>query len=78
MEPRDVPNADLPDFDNRYFRDYQIYTSPNRPGYLPIGRTQSYEHLKSGRFPKPDLRIGKSLRWRPSTVEAWVAEKMAG
>lgn len=34
--------------------------------------------ISAGRFPPPDLRIGKSLRWRRSTVLAWVAEKTVG
>ena len=68
MEPRDALNTDLPDFDNRYFRGFQIYTSPNRPGYLPIGRTQFYEHVKSGRFPKPDGHISATPVWRGRTI----------
>ena len=34
--------------------------------------------LSAGRFPPPDLRIGTSLRWRRSTVLAWVQEKLSG
>ena len=75
MEVHDTPDADLPDFDNRYFRGYQIYTSPNRPGYLPIGRTQFYEHLKSGRFPKPDGYIGAAPVWLGRSIREAMSVK---
>ncbi len=31
--------------------------------------------MAGGLFPKADLRIGTSLRWRESTVEAWLQER---
>jgi predicted DNA-binding transcriptional regulator AlpA len=28
----------------------------------------------AGRFPPPDKKIGRVMRWRPSTVIAWFAD----
>jgi predicted DNA-binding transcriptional regulator AlpA len=28
--------------------------------------------LSGGRFPRPDLRIGRLPKWKPSTVTAWI------
>ena len=28
--------------------------------------------IADGRFPKPDMRIGRALRWRESTVRAFI------
>ncbi len=41
---------------------------------LGIGLATLERLLASGRFPKPDARAGRRLLWRPSTVEAWLAE----
>lgn len=30
------------------------------------------------RFPKPDLRIGRALRWKPETVRAWIDSNADG
>ena len=27
----------------------------------------------AGRFPRPDLHVGKSPLWRPETVQGWIA-----
>lgn len=45
--------------------------------YLDVPDRTFRRWIAAGRFPRPDLRIGKSLRWRRSTVLAWVAEKAA-
>jgi predicted DNA-binding transcriptional regulator AlpA len=41
---------------------------------LSIGRRTFQTWRAAGRLPAPDLEIGKVLRWRPETVEAWLAE----
>jgi len=28
--------------------------------------------LSSGRFPRPDVRIGRMPKWRPATVHEWI------
>ncbi len=33
--------------------------------------------VSAGRFPRPDLKIGTTLRWRKSTVEAWLRDAQA-
>lgn len=34
---------------------------------------RSVERLRSaGTLPQPDLKIGRSLRWRPDTVREWL------
>jgi predicted DNA-binding transcriptional regulator AlpA len=46
-------------------------------GALGVSRP-TFERLRSsGRFPKPDLLIGKRPMWRRATVEKWV-EHSAG
>lgn len=34
--------------------------------------------LSAGRFPREDLRIGRNLRWKESTVRAWEAARARG
>jgi predicted DNA-binding transcriptional regulator AlpA len=39
---------------------------------LSISR-RSFERLRSaGKFPRPDLHIGKMPRWRAETVRKWI------
>lgn len=41
---------------------------------LNIGRSTGEKLLANGTLPPPDLRIGKRLlRWRPSTIERFIA-----
>ena len=47
----------------------------NRGRTAPVGINRSgiYRAMREGRFPEP-LRVGpKSVRWRLSEVEAWIA-----
>ncbi|HZW33450.1 MAG TPA: helix-turn-helix domain-containing protein [Isosphaeraceae bacterium] len=32
----------------------------------------------AGRFPKPDVQIGRTLLWRAETVRDWLAQQAAG
>jgi hypothetical protein len=33
------------------------------------------ERMRSaGRVPKPDIKIGKMPRWKPETIQRWIAE----
>jgi|GEM_PF-2979406 len=42
---------------------------------LSAGR-RSVERLRSqGKFPKPDLHIGVSPRWRVSTINRWIDQQ---
>lgn len=31
--------------------------------------------IACGRFPRPDKCVGRSMRWRKSTVEAWMESR---
>lgn len=44
--------------------------------HLCLSDRQLRRLLSSAKFPRPDLRIGRSLRWRRSTIEAFV-ERLA-
>lgn len=45
--------------------------------YLRIGKRTFHTWKAAGRLPVPDLQIGKSLRWRRSTVDRWLASDKA-
>ncbi len=37
--------------------------------------TATLDRLRAaGRLPRPDLRIGRSPRWRPETIRRWIEE----
>ena len=33
--------------------------------------------IGAGKFPPPDVRIGRNLRWKATTVKAWIDEQSA-
>lgn len=36
---------------------------------------RTVERLRSaGRFPQPDIKVGKRVLWRPATIREWVAK----
>jgi predicted DNA-binding transcriptional regulator AlpA len=39
---------------------------------LGIGRRTLERERSAGRFPAPDLLIGKAPLWRPETIRRWV------
>lgn len=39
---------------------------------LGISRRTFERERSAGRFPAPDLKIGKAPLWRPGTVQAWI------
>ena len=39
---------------------------------LGISRRTFERERSAGRFPVPDLKIGKTPLWRPSTVQNWI------
>lgn len=45
--------------------------------YLRIGKRTFHTWKAAGRLPVPDLQIGKSLRWRRSTVDRWLVAEQA-
>lgn len=44
---------------------------------LGIGRRTLQNWLAAGRFPPADLRIARTHRWRPATIEAWLSSGAA-
>ncbi|MFC4373393.1 helix-turn-helix transcriptional regulator [Nocardia halotolerans] len=42
--------------------------------YLDVPKDTIYEWRKSGLGPRA-IKVGKSLRWRPKTVELWLDER---
>ena len=42
-----------------------------------IGRSNLYEMVRSGQFPKPVKLSVRSVGWRQSEVNAWLAELKA-
>jgi len=39
---------------------------------LSISRRTLERLIAAGRFPKPDVRVGRMGLWRPETVRAWL------
>jgi predicted DNA-binding transcriptional regulator AlpA len=39
---------------------------------LGVSRRAIERERSAGRFPKPDLTIGRMPLWRPETIRAWV------
>lgn len=44
---------------------------------LGISRRTFERERSAGRFPAPDLQIGKAPIWRPGTVQGWIEEQGA-
>ncbi len=42
---------------------------------LGISRRALERERSAGRFPPPDLHIGKAPLWRPSTLSAWIDDQ---
>jgi predicted DNA-binding transcriptional regulator AlpA len=39
---------------------------------LGVSRQRLVRERSAGRFPKPDLTIGKAPLWRPATIREWI------
>jgi predicted site-specific integrase-resolvase len=42
-------------------------------GRLLISAVTLGRWIREGRFPLPDVRVGRTRIWRPETIDAWVA-----
>lgn len=40
-----------------------------------ISRRSIERERAAGKFPKPDLTIGRMPLWKPATIERWMAER---
>lgn len=54
-------------------RDIYSGNSDRRP-LVSIGRTKFFDLVKTGKFPTPDVRIGRAVFWKLSTVQVWIKE----
>jgi predicted DNA-binding transcriptional regulator AlpA len=41
---------------------------------LRVSRRTIERERSAGRFPKPDLTIGRMPLWRPETIRTWIEE----
>ncbi len=48
------------------------YRLADLPKVLSVSRRTIERERSAGRFPKPDIRIGKAPLWKPETIAAWV------
>jgi predicted DNA-binding transcriptional regulator AlpA len=44
---------------------------------LRIGIRTFWRWVQAGQFPPPDVRLGRVLRWRRETIDAWLAGQSA-
>ena len=42
---------------------------------LGVSRRTFERERSAGRFPAPDLHIGKAPLWRPGTVQGWIEDQ---
>lgn len=42
---------------------------------LEISTRTLWRWVSSGRFPQPDIKVGKVRRWKVETIEQWLAEQ---
>lgn len=42
-----------------------------------LSRSTIYELIQSGRFPPPIPLVGRTVAWRESSVDKWIAERIA-
>lgn len=52
-----------------------IWRKPDVAAALDISLREFERMVSSGRFPRPDVRIGRSPRWKPETVRNWIDEQ---
>ena len=71
-KPIPAPPDDLPD--GRVSRPLGILTCrlDDLPDALGVSRRTIERQRSAGRFPRPDLHIGKMPLWRVETIRAWV------
>lgn len=43
-----------------------------RPPLIPISKTKFFELVRSGEFPPADVRLGKAVLWKTSTVQRFI------
>lgn len=51
----------------------ELLSARDLAGVLGVSVRSIWRWVSSGRLPKPDLRYGQLVRWRPETITAWIA-----
>ena len=49
-----------------------LYRLDEIAGLVGVSRRTIERQRSAGRFPQPDLRIGKTPLWKPATVQKWI------
>lgn len=49
-----------------------LWTLDDVATYLSVCRRTTERMLATGKLPKPDVRLGKLMRWKPETIFAWL------
>lgn len=49
-----------------------VYRLDDLVELLGVSRRTLERERSAGRFPRPDLQIGKAPLWKPATIQAWV------
>ena len=44
-------------------------------GFLCVTDRWIRRNMACGRFPPPDFRLGRAMRWKPSTIDAYLQSK---
>lgn len=44
-------------------------------GMLNIGQRTLWRWLAQGLIPQPDLRMERTIRWRPATIDKWLSSQ---
>ena len=55
----------------------ELWTVKDLAAALKLGRRTIWRMVSTGSIPQP-IRLGRSVRWRRATIEAWLAEREAG
>lgn len=48
-----------------------LWSLPTLKNEIGLSRSNIYQQIQAGKFPAP-LKIGRSSRWLPSEIHAWV------
>jgi len=52
----------------------QLHSVEDVAAALKVSRRKLERLRAAGRFPKPDVTLGRSPRWRATTITAWLAD----
>jgi len=47
-------------------------------GYLCVTDRWVRRNMACGRFPRPDYRLGRAMRWKRETIDAYLESKATG